>query len=82
MNKIIFNVDVFGQTGAYTIIPGDSVSTQLKGVVDLNFSTTYNYKKNIAFWFSLNNITSAKEREWYNYPYYGFQALVGAILKF
>ncbi|HYV94791.1 MAG TPA: hypothetical protein VE978_23660 [Chitinophagales bacterium] len=83
-NKILFNVDLFAQSGAYAyaIIPGDSVSTQLKGVVDVNFSTTYNYKKNLAFWFSLNNIASVKDRQWYNYPYYGFQALAGAILKF
>lgn len=79
-NKIIFNASVFAESGAFTIIGGDTV--QRKGFVDLNFSTTYNYKTNIAFWVSLNNIASTKERQWYNYPYYGLQALAGVILKF
>src|SRR6185295_8532275 len=70
-NKIIFNASVLAESGAYTIIAGDTV--QRKGFVDLNFSTTYNYKTNIAFWVSLNNIASTKERQWYNYPYYGLQ---------
>jgi len=81
-NKIVFNANVFAESGAYTILPGDSVSIQRKGFVDVNFSTTYNYKQNIAFWISLNNIASMKERHWYNYPYYGLQAMAGVILKF
>jgi hypothetical protein len=80
--KIIFNVDIFGQTGAYAFFPEDSVTTQMKGRIDLNLTTTYNYKKNIAFWLSFNNITAAKQREWYNYPTYGFVAMGGLMLKF
>lgn len=80
--KIFFDVNVFAQSGAYTIIPGDSVTTQRKGFADLNFGAAYNYKSNISFWLSLNNIASLKEREWYNYPYYGVQAIAGVILKF
>ena len=81
-DKIVFNANVFAESGAFTIMPFDSVAIQRKGFVDLNFSTTYNYKQNIAFWISLNNIASMKERQWYNYPYYGLQALAGVILKF
>lgn len=80
-NKIVFNANVFAESGAYTMLP-DSVIIQREGFVDLNFSTTYNYKPNIAFWVSLNNIASMKQRHWYNYPYYGLQALAGVILKF
>jgi len=81
-NKIVFSADLFGQSGAYTIVPGDSLPSQRKGFMDVNFSTTYNYKENISFWFSLLNIAGVKERQWYNYPYYGFQAMAGVMLKF
>ncbi len=81
-NKIILNADLFVNSGAYTIIPGDTVSTQLKGFADVNFSATYNYKKNIALWLSFNNIAAMKQRAWYNYPYYGFRFMAGVMLKF
>jgi len=81
-NKIFLTADVFAQSGAYTIIPGDTVSTQLKGFADLNFSATYNYHENLAFWLAFNNLAAMKERQWYNYPYYGFRFMAGAVLKF
>ncbi len=81
-NKIFIQADIFGQSGISTIIPGDTISTQLKGFVDLNLSTTYNYKKNIALWISFNNIAAMKQREFYNYQYYGFRVMAGAIFKF
>ncbi|MFI5135909.1 MAG: hypothetical protein ACHQD9_08660, partial [Chitinophagales bacterium] len=80
--KIIFNVDLFGQTGAYAFFPEDSTTVQMKGRVDVNLSVTYNYKKNLAFWLSFNNLTAAKQREWYNYPTYGFGVMGGLMLKF
>lgn len=81
-NKIFAQIDLFANSGAYTILPGDSASTQLKGRADVNLSLTYNYKKNIAFWFALNNITASKSTAWYNYPTYGFQAMAGVKLRF
>ncbi|HUM47483.1 MAG TPA: hypothetical protein PLD84_11170, partial [Chitinophagales bacterium] len=81
-SKIIAQVDLFANSGAYTILPADTITTQLKGRADANFSVTYDYKKNIAFWFSLNNIFGAKNTPWFNYPTYGFQAMAGVKLKF
>ena len=70
------------QNAIYAYNPVDSVTTELKGRIDVNLGATYNYKENLAFWLSLNNITAAKQREWYNYPTYGFVAMGGIILKF
>jgi hypothetical protein len=81
-NKIFAKADIFATSGAYTILPGDSFSTQLQGRVDVNLSATYNYKKNIALWVAFNNITGSKSTPWYNYPSYGFQAMAGVNLKF
>jgi len=81
-NKIFLQTDVFAKTGAYTILPGDSTSTQLKERIDANLSVNYQYKENIGFWLAFNNIFAAKSSTWYNYPTYGFQVLAGAQLKF
>ncbi|MBA2421765.1 MAG: hypothetical protein H0V61_00875 [Chitinophagales bacterium] len=81
-NKILAQADFFANSGAYTILPGDSVSTQLNGRADVNLSVTYNYKKNLAFWIALNNVTGSKSSLWYNYPTYGFQAMAGVKLMF
>ncbi len=81
-NKIFAQADFFANSGAYTIMPGDSASTHLNGRADVNLSLTYNYKKNIAFWIALNNITGSKNSLWYNYPTYGFQAMAGVKLMF
>ena len=81
-NKIFTQVDFFANSGAYTKLGTDSVSTQLKGRADANISVSYDYKRNIAFWLSLNNIFGANNSLWYNYPTYGFQAMAGVKLKF
>lgn len=81
-NKIIFTGDLFLQSGAFAFNETDSVTTQMKGRIDVNLGATYNYKKNIGFWVSLNNITASKQREWYNYPTYGLVAMGGVLLKF
>jgi hypothetical protein len=81
-NKIIFTGDLFLQSGAFAFNETDSVTTQMKGRIDVNIGATYNYKRNLGFWVSLNNITAAKQREWYNYPTYGFVAMGGVLLKF
>ena len=81
-NKIFTQVDFFANSGAYTKLGTDSVSTQLKGRADANISVSYDYKRNIAFWLSLNNIFGANNSRWYNYPTYGFQAMAGVKLKF
>jgi hypothetical protein len=81
-DKIFFQADIFAQSGAYTILPGDSTPIQLKGRVDANVSVTYNYRKNMSFWIALNNVTASKNTPWYNYPSYGFQAMAGVKMKF
>ncbi|MBK9732891.1 MAG: hypothetical protein IPO83_16685 [Chitinophagaceae bacterium] len=81
-NKIFAQVDFFANSGAYTILPSETTSTQLKGRADVNISLTYDYKKNISGWLAFNNIFGAKNTAWFNYPTYGFQAMVGVNLKF
>lgn len=81
-NKIVTQVDFFANSGAYTMLGTDSMATQLKGRADANISVSYDYKKNIAFWLSLNNIFGANNSIWYNYPTYGFQLMAGVKLKF
>lgn len=81
-DKIVTRIDFFTTSGAFTILPSDTIATQLPGSADASFSATYNYKKNIAFWVALNNIFGANSSRWYNYPTYGFQAMAGLKLKF
>ncbi len=81
-DKIVAKIDLFANSGAYTILPGDSLSTQLKGRADASVSFSYDYKKNIACWLAFNNIFGAKNTPWFNYPTYGFQAMAGVKIKF
>lgn len=81
-DKIVAKIDLFANSGAYTILPAGSEATQLKGRADASVSFSYDYKKNIACWLAFNNIFGSKNTPWFNYPTYGFQAMAGVKLKF
>lgn len=81
-DKIVAKLDLFANSGAFTKMPSESVSTQLKGRADASISVSYDYKKNISCWLAFNNIFGANNTPWFNYPTYGFQAMAGVRLKF
>jgi hypothetical protein len=82
LNKIIFRADVFDYSSSWTRLPDSTAAVSMGGTVDANFSVTYNFKQNFLFFLNLNNVAAQHYQRWYNYPGYGFQALIGAGLKF
>lgn len=81
-DKIIVGANLFAYSKSYTQLSGDNFKTALKGIVDVNLSIQYNYKKNFGAFINFNNITATKYQRWYRYPGYGFNLIAGLMLKF
>lgn len=81
-DKIIVGANVFAYSKSFAQLPKEQLKTALKGVLDVNISIQYNYKKNFAAFLNINNITAAKYQRWYRYQGYGFNLIGGLILKF
>lgn len=81
-NKIILRADLFDYFSSWTRLPDSATAITVPGTVDANLSITYNFKQNFLFFLNVNNIAAQHYQRWYNYPGYGFQALIGAGVKF
>jgi len=80
-NKIIVSANIFAFDNRFAKL-ADGKVVELKGVIDANVSIEYHYTKNMSFFINLNNIGFQKYQQWYQYPTYGFNMLVGAHFSF
>lgn len=55
---------------------------EIKGVIDLNFSASYFFTKNIGVFIDLNNLSFQKYQRFVDYPTYGFQAIGGIKITY
>ncbi len=80
-NKLILEADLFINGNAQSLNENKEV-VKIKGGADLNFSASYHFNDNVAFFANLNNTLAYRRQSFYNYPGYGLQVLGGAIVSF
>ena len=66
-NKLILEADLFINGNAQALDENLDV-VKLKGGADLNFSASYHFNKNIAFFANLNNTLAYRRQNFYRYP--------------
>jgi hypothetical protein len=49
----------------------------LSPFMDVNLMADYRYKKNISFFFNVNNLSNSRYQKWYAYPSFGLNLLAG-----
>lgn len=90
-NKLIFKADLFfiGPQMARTFTPdtlnpGNVVMTpvQLGGLVDVNLSAEYRFRKWLSVFVNLNNIAAFRYNRFYEYPTQGFNLIGGLSVAF
>ncbi len=48
---------------------------------DVNLLADYRYKKNVSFCMQINNVTNGRYQQWYNYPVFGLNGLLGVTFS-
>ena len=80
-DKLAFTFDLLARDGVNALLP-DGNSTKLKGTVDLNLGANYKFSKYLSFFCNLRNLANVKYQQYYLYPSYGFNGMVGAVLTY
>jgi hypothetical protein len=79
--KLLMRAELFGVAGAFgRDINGDA--QKIKGMVDINLGADYQFTKYLSFFAQLNNLANFKYQKWYNYPTFGFNAMVGVQFRY
>ena len=79
--KLLMRAELFGVAGAFARdLNGDA--QKIKGMVDLNLGADYQFTKYLSFFAQLNNLANFKYQKWYNYPTFGFNAMVGVQFRY
>lgn len=81
-SKIIFNACMYSYSESWNISPKDGTPVKIKPYSDINISLEYRYSKILSAFINLNNISSVKYQQWYNYPNYGLNVLGGFTYSF
>lgn len=82
-NDFLFRSDIFYTGSQYaTVYNFSSTVTKLKGFVDINFSGSYNYSKDLSFFINLNNVGAFRYYQWLQYPSQRFNMLMGLSYSF
>ena len=80
-NKISVTLDLYGVTTSPALLPEGTVA-KIKGMADLNIGAEYLFNKHLSFFANLNNIANFKYQQWYNYPSYGINGVIGGKFSF
>lgn len=79
--KLLMRAELFGVAGAFARdINGDA--QKIKGMVDINLGADYQFTKYLSFFAQLNNLANIKFQNWYNYPTFGFNAMLGVQFRY
>jgi hypothetical protein len=88
-NKINLRADIFSNNGAYARLFEEDDEGQisikeekLKGLADLNLGIEYRYSSALSGFVNFNNILGRRYYQWYNYPSYRFNMLLGVTYSF
>ena len=80
-NKISVTLDLYGLTGSQALLP-ENKTGNIKGTADLNIGAEYLFNKHLNLFVNLNNIANIKYQQWYNYPGYGINGMIGGKFAF
>lgn len=80
-NKLQSYIDVFGLTGAYAKA-SDGTPVKLKGAVDINLGAEYRVHKYVGVFLDAKNIAHMKYQNWYLYPQFGANIMLGVRLRY
>ena len=80
-NKISVTLDLYGLTNSVALLPEGRTAT-LKGTADINIGAEYLFNKHLSFFATLNNIANIKYQQWYHYPGYGINGVIGGKFAF
>ncbi len=80
-NKISVTLDLYGITSSTALLP-ENGTAKIKGTADINIGAEYLFNKHLSFFATLNNIANIKYQQWYNYPSYGINGMVGGKFSF
>lgn len=79
--KLLMRAELFGVAGAFARdINGDA--QKIKGMLDINLGADYQFTKYLSFFAQLNNLANFRYQKWYNYPTFGFNAMVGVQFRY
>jgi len=78
-NKILVKAELFGvgETKALVVTNGVAGPQTIKAFLDANIGIEYRYRKKLGVFLNINNIAASKYYRFYNYPSYGFNAMLG-----
>jgi hypothetical protein len=80
-NKLQTYIDIFGLTGAYAKAK-DGTATRLKGAVDINLGGEYKVHKYVSVFLDAKNIAHMKYQNYYLYPQFGANVMIGVRLRY
>ena len=80
-DKISLTLDLYGLTNSVVLLPENKTAT-IKGTADVNIGAEYLFNKHLSFFATLNNIANIKYQQWYNYPGYGINGVIGGKFAF
>ena len=80
-DKISVTLDLYGITSSNTLLPENKVG-KVNGTADLNVGAEYLFNKHLSFFATLNNIANIKYQQWYQYPSYGINGMIGGKFAF
>jgi hypothetical protein len=79
--KLLMRAELYGVAGAFgRNMNGDA--QKIKGMVDINLGANYQFTKYLSFFAQMNNLANFKYQKWYNYPTFGFNAMVGVQFRY
>jgi len=78
-NKILLKAQIFanGKSNALVQENKQMVAVKNKGFIDANIGVEYRYRKRLGIFLNINNIAASQYQRYYNYPSYGFNAMLG-----
>lgn len=79
--KLYTYIDIFGVHGAYARA-ADGSPTRIKGAVDINLGAEYRVHKYIGVFLDAKNIAHMKYQNWYLYPQFGANVMLGVRLRY
>ena len=89
-DKILVRADLFSRSKMYAKLYETNITTgdvlvkaeELKAMIDLNLGFEYRYSNVLSGFLNLNNILGQRYYQWYNYPSYRFNLLLGVTYSF
>lgn len=78
--KLYTYIDINGIAGAFGKVKYNSVA--LKGAADINLGASYKFHKNFSVFLDAKNLAHMKYQNWYLYPQFGANVMLGVKFSY